>query len=75
MVAMSKLKKFYYIASLHWNNYACDGGKAPIPSWAYEVLFVNKRLGVPDLGKPVVPSLLHTPNDPKRPDCQTVAAK
>ena len=71
ILAMTKLKSFYYIASLHWNNYACNGGKPPFPSWAYEVLFVNKRLGVPEPAKPVVPSLLHTPNDPRLPDCQT----
>jgi hypothetical protein len=75
VAAMSKLKDFFYIASLHWNNYACDGGRPPYPSWAYEILFVNKRFGVPDPAKPVVTSPLHTPNDPKRPDCQSAPAK
>ncbi len=34
---MSKLKEFFYIANLHWNNFGCDGASAPFPSWAYEI--------------------------------------
>jgi hypothetical protein len=73
--AISRLKQFFYIASLHWNNYACDGGKPPFPSWAYEVLLVNKRIGVPDPARQVVPGLLHRPNNPEWPDCQAEPPK
>ncbi|MCA1561720.1 MAG: hypothetical protein LC753_14355 [Acidobacteria bacterium] len=75
IVAISRLKGFFYIASLHWNNYACDGGTAPFLSWAYELLLVNKRIGVLDPVQQVVPNLLTRPNDPERPDCQVATPK
>ena len=70
ILAMLRLKNFFYVANLHWNNYACGSGAAPFPSSAYEILFVSKRLGVPDPAGPVVPSPLNTPNGPELPDCQ-----
>jgi hypothetical protein len=70
--AVVRLKRFFYIANLHFNNYSCAEKYAPFPSWAYEVLLVNKRLGKPDTsGAPVIPSPLNAPNNPKVPDCQT----
>ena len=51
LLAMWKLKEFFHVANLHWNNFACNGGTPPFPSWAYEILFVNKRLGVPAVGQ------------------------
>ena len=72
---MLRLKRFFYIANLHFNNYSCDVRIAPFPAWAYEVLFVNKRLGVPDpSGKPPVSQAANAPNDPDRSDCQAVVA-
>jgi hypothetical protein len=69
--AVLKLKRFFYVANLHFNNYSCVDNLAPFPSWAYEVLFVSKRLGKPDTsGAPFVPSPLNTPNNPRIPDCQ-----
>ena len=65
LLAIWKLKKFFYVANLHWNNFACDAASTPFPSWAYEILFVNKRIGVPDPETPVVPSLLDRPNNPE----------
>jgi hypothetical protein len=70
IAAMSKLKESFYIANLHWNNFGCDSAHAPFSSWAYEVLLVSKRIGVPDPGKPVVRSALDRPNNPALPDCQ-----
>jgi hypothetical protein len=75
ILAMLKLKEHFYVANLHWNNYACDSGQPPFPSWAYEVLFVNKRIGVPDGSKPAAPSALHQPNNPDWPDCQVVTSR
>jgi hypothetical protein len=70
--AVKKLKRFFYIANLHFNNYSCDQKYAPFPSWAYEVLFVSKRLGKPDTsGAAVRLSPLNTPNNPDVPDCQS----
>jgi hypothetical protein len=69
--AVWKLKQFFYVASLHWNNHACAFGEAPFPSSVYEVLLVNKRLGALDPAKQAMPSPLHRPNNPAWRDCQT----
>lgn len=68
---MRKLKKRFYLAHLHFNNWSCRPHLEPFPAYAYEVLFVNKRLGV------VAPSgtwggltPADAPNNPKAPDCQ-----
>jgi hypothetical protein len=69
--AVKKLKGFYYVANLHFNNYSCTTLYRPFPSWAFEVLFVNKKVGQPDpSGKRAAPSILDTPNNPKIDDCQ-----
>lgn len=69
--ALTKLKRFYYVANLHYNNYSCTAKFRPFPSWAFEVLLVSKRLGVPDRsGKPPGAGELNTPNNPKAVDCQ-----
>jgi hypothetical protein len=69
--AIRKLKRFFYVANLHFNNYSCDEKYAPFPAWAYEVLFVSKRLGKPDSsGVRADSSPLNTPNNPNVPDCQ-----
>lgn len=74
--AVLKLKRFFYIANLHFNNYSCVDDLSPFPSWGYEVLFVSKRLGKPDpSGAPAVLSPLNAPNNPKVPDCQPVSAR
>jgi hypothetical protein len=75
ILAISRLKQFFYIANLHWNNFACDSGKAPFPSSVYEILLVNKRIGTADPATPVVPSLLNRPNNPEWPDCQAGTPK
>jgi hypothetical protein len=69
--AVRKLKRFFYIANVHFNNYSCAGGLEPFPSWAYEVLFVSKSLAVPDpSGPPIVASPLNARNDPHAEDCR-----
>ena len=69
--AVKKLKGFYYVANLHFNNYSCTTLYEPFPSWAFEVLFVNKKLAQPDpAGKRAAPSPLDSPNNPKIADCQ-----
>jgi hypothetical protein len=75
ILAMWKLKRFFHIVNLHWNNFACDGGSAPFPSAAYEILLVSKRIGVLDPSMQVVPSLLNRPNNPEWPDCEAVTPK
>ena len=71
ILAMWKLKKFFHVANLHWNNFACNGGTPPFPSWAYEILFVNKRMGVPAVGqRAILPNPLDRPNTLDWTDCQ-----
>jgi hypothetical protein len=74
-LVVSKLKDQFHVVNLHFNNYACRSGQEPFPSWAWEVLFVNKRLGVvADDQQPLVrPHPLDAPNNPNAPDCQYVA--
>jgi len=69
-----RLKQFFYIASLHFNNMSCQAGIAPLPAHAYEVLFVNKRLGVPGgAGQGGPPWGLLAPNVVEWKDCQAPA--
>jgi hypothetical protein len=68
---ISKLKRFFHVANLHWNNNNCHPGGSPFPSAAYEMLFVSKRIGVPDPARPVtLPNPLDEPNNLALPDCQ-----
>lgn len=69
-----RLKQFFEVAHIHFNNASCIDGIEPFPTWAYEVLFVNKRLAVVDPSGPA--GGLHpldAPNNPSFPDCQPQA--
>ena len=69
-----KLKKYFYVASLHFNNITCQEGIAPLPAHSYEVLFVSRRLGVPGgSGRGGPPAGLLTPNVVELKDCQAPA--
>lgn len=72
LAAVRRLKQFFVVANLHINNYACQPGLEPFPSWAYEVLFVNKRIAVPASPRPPGAHALDAPNKPSAPDCQVV---
>jgi hypothetical protein len=67
-----RLKRTFYLVHLHYNNQACTILKTrPLPAWAYQVLFVNKRLGVVDPTKtPVLPNPLDAPDYVQGHDCQ-----
>ena len=71
---VQKLKRTFYLVHLHFNNQACGMRYAPLPAWAYQVLFVNKRLGVvaPDK-RAETPHPLDAPNDAGAADCQAPA--
>jgi hypothetical protein len=72
IVVVERLKKFFHIAHLHFNNHACSSTVAPFPAWAFEVLLVNKRIGVLDpSGAAGGPHPLDAPSAPQVPDCQT----
>jgi hypothetical protein len=71
---VQRLKQRFHVAHLHFNNFSCRRGLDPFPAWAYEVLFVNKRLATLAPGEPPHrPAAVDAPNNPKAPDCQVVA--
>jgi hypothetical protein len=71
MDTLKRLRQFFYVAHLHFNNFSCRGDLAPFPAWAYEVLFVNKRLGIPDpSARAGLPHPEDAPNHPGIADCQ-----
>lgn len=68
------LKRHFYVVNLHFNNHSCEPGLEPFPAWAYEVLFVNKKLGIVDPSVSAeVPHPRDTPNTRAVPDCQAIA--
>ena len=68
-----RLKRFFYVAHVHYNNFSCDSALRPFPSWAFEVLLVNKRIVMSD-GSPA-PAATHidAPNNASAPDCQAAS--
>lgn len=69
-----KLKEFFYVANLHFNNFSCQADIPPFPAAAYEVLFVSKRIAVRGGSGPAgAPQALMTANNPGWKDCQTLS--
>ncbi len=69
---LRKLKRNFYLVNLHFNNWSCTPKAAPLPAWAYQVLWVNKRIGVLDPAAPFPAPMtpLNAPDSPTWPDCQ-----
>ena len=68
---LRRLKQTFFVVNVHFNNNACTWLTSPFPGTAWEVLFVNRRLGVLDpAGKPELPNRLDAPNISYQPDCQ-----
>lgn len=70
---MEKLKRTFYIVNVHMNNYMCTSRAWPMPSTVFEVLLVNRRLGIPESEPSAfVPknNPLDAPNATDRADCQ-----
>ena len=44
LAVVRRLKEFFHVANLHFNNFACAERLDPFPASVYEVLFVNRRL-------------------------------
>ena len=67
-----KLKRNFYLVNLHFNNWSCTWKAAPLPAWAYQTHWVNKRIGVLDPAVPVPAPMspLNAPDSPTWRDCQ-----
>jgi hypothetical protein len=75
LAVVQRLKRFFHVAHFHENNFSCREAIAPFPSWAYEVLFVNKSLDQADPSRTApIPHALDAPNDPTSADCGTLRA-
>jgi len=68
-----RLKRFFYVAHVHYNNFSCDPSLAPFPSWAFEVLLVNKRLVTSDGAPAPAATNVDAPNNARAPDCQAAS--
>ena len=69
---LRKLKRHFYLVSVHFNNYKCSDEYAPFPNFAYQVLLVNKKVGVvgpPKTGVPTIESEL-APDNKDAPECK-----
>jgi hypothetical protein len=69
---LQKLKRHFYVVHLHFNNWACRPNLAPFPANAFQVLLVNKRIGVPGTPLPGTPPArqFDARDNPKGADCQ-----
>ena len=74
---LRKLNRNFYLVNLHFNNWSCTSRAAPLPAWAYQVLWVNKRIGIVDPTAPVPAAMspLNAPDSATWPDCQLSAAR
>ena len=71
LALVRRLKQSFEVAHIHFNNASCTSGTEPFPSWAYEVLFVSKRLAVLDSSRQAGGRHpLDSPNVPLMLDCQ-----
>ena len=70
VLAVAKLKESFHVAHLHFNNFSCDDALEPFTARAYEVLFVNKRIGVTD-GTPAPPGPARPRHPQQSPSRQT----
>jgi hypothetical protein len=71
LATVRKLKKQFHVVNLNVNNMSCDAESSPFPGWAYQVLFVNKRIGVLDPAAPVPAAVspLNALDNPAAPAC------
>lgn len=75
LAVVRRLKGFFHVANVHFNNYACQERLDPFPASVYEVLYVNKRVSKALRPRPTGPHPLDSPNHPKRPDCQLAVSR
>jgi hypothetical protein len=75
LAVVRRLKDVFHVAHLHYNNYACAERLDPFPAWAYEVLFVNKRIARAVGPRAAGPHPLDAVNNPRVPDCQAPTSR
>ncbi len=67
---VTRLREYFEVAHLHFNNTSCIDDLQPFPSHAFEALFVSKRLAiVAPGGRASVPHPLDAPNNPAFAEC------
>jgi len=73
LTLVKRLKEKFHLVNLHFNNFACTGEADPLPSKAFQALWVNKRVGTldADAPSPAPASPLNTADEPNWPDCQS----
>jgi hypothetical protein len=76
LALVRKLKRTFHVVHLHFNNQACGERWYPLPAWAYQVSFVNKRIGVVARAAPkvVLPRPLDNPDFAVGRDCQATGS-
>lgn len=69
---LRKLKRHFHLVNLHFNNWSCTRRAWPMPAWAYQVLLVNKSIGVvdPSVPPPAPSSALNAPDAPQLAECR-----
>ena len=72
LTVLRKLRRHFHVVNFHYNNWSCNPRAWPMKAWAYQVLFVNKRLAEIDPSAPVPApsSALNAPDAPNHPECQ-----
>ncbi len=73
----NKLAKYFYLVNIHYNNHACQSNK-PLPASVFEILYVNKKIGIFDKnwdGSYKNINSLDAPNGLRSPDCQIPVVK
>ena len=71
---MAHMVRLFYVVNIHYNNWTCSPDVKPFPATTFELLLINKKIGIVEPGaNPVIPNPLDAPNNWMRPDCQSAA--
>ncbi len=71
---MKHLARFFHVVNIHYNNWTCSPDVRPFHATAFELLLVNKNVGVVEPGgTAVIPNPFDSPNNWMRPDCQAAS--
>lgn len=76
VAVIRRLKRQFHLVNLHFNNWSCSSAARPLPALAFQVLWVNKKVGMldPDGASPASMSPLNAPDHPGGADCQLADA-